>query len=140
MAATQCFSARHLPEQPVSATMRGAIDAVGLFAEGNRLDPVTAGRLAVIVDELIGNVLRHGGRHQGIALDLTISAAAGGVEVFVEDDGTPFDPRTAGSFAGPDEESGGGVGLALVHAWAEILAYDRRDGRNRLHLRLRGSN
>jgi len=59
------------------------------------------------------------------------------VTIEVEDDGAPFDPTVERSFTGPNPETGGGVGLALLRSWGGNLAYDRAEGRNHLSLTLR---
>jgi anti-sigma regulatory factor (Ser/Thr protein kinase) len=63
---------------------------------------------------------------EGDARDLRVS---------VEDDGTPFDPRTRPSPARPDslEHAGiGGWGLPIVRAFAQDLTYERCEGWNRV--------
>ena len=53
------------------------------------------------------------------------------VRVTVVDSGVAYDPRGA-TFDGPNEERGGGVGLALISAWCRVAAYSRARGRNRV--------
>jgi len=133
------FSAHHRPNQPIAATVRSAIVTAREFADACGLEPALAARLAVVVDELVGNLLRHGRPGCDVRIGLTLTQGKGEVAMTLEDDCVPFDPREA-PFAGPDGESGGGVGLALVRAFAEIAGYERRDGFNRLTLRLRAAD
>ena len=132
------FSVHHRPDQPIDGVVRSAIVTAREFGEGARLEPAAAARLAVVVDELVGNLLRHGRPGCDVHLDMVLTRGQGEREVLLvlEDDCVPFDPREV-AFNGPDEEDGGGVGLALVRAFAEIAGYERRDGVNRLTLRLR---
>jgi len=92
-------------------------------------------RLCIIVEELIANLCEHGicDIEREIGLELGLQEAA--LTVVVEDNGAPFDPRQAGGDAVVPER-GGGAGLRLVNAWAEILSYEARNGRNRLELLL----
>lgn len=91
------------------------------------------GALMVSVDEVVSNILNHGGE----ALRVAVSAGADGRAAWVEvvDDGPPFDPTAA---AAPDtglpleERDVGGLGIHLVRKLADEVAYDRRGGRNRL--------
>jgi hypothetical protein len=58
----------------------------------------------------------------------------------LEDDGHPFDPRSAPAFDKhkPLEERGPrGMGIHLVRGAAEAISYDRIDGRNRLRVAVR---
>jgi anti-sigma regulatory factor (Ser/Thr protein kinase) len=94
----------------------------------------------VALDEVLANVVRHGleGREGGsVEVELTLDT---GVEpplcrVVVADDGPEFDPLSA---AEPDTSLGvedrpiGGLGIALVRRLMDEVAYERRDGRNRL--------
>lgn len=105
------------------------------FADESALQPAVAARLAVIVDELVGNLLRHGSAPQGVRVELLLANRGGEVIVVIEDNCAPFDPRDV-EFAGPDAETGGGVGLALVRGLADILAYESDGGANRLTLRV----
>lgn len=129
------FSAPCLPSGDVATAVASAIGSAREFALRHRLAPAAAARLVVIVDELVGNLLRHGEPVGGeIAIALKLARDGGEVVLTFEDNCLPFDPRSA-HFAGPDGD-GGGVGLALVRAWTEIVSYGSRDGVNRLILRL----
>jgi serine/threonine-protein kinase RsbW len=91
----------------------------------------------VVVEELVSNAARHGAAGEVISIELALDAEDGHVSLLLEDDGIAFDPTTDRAFAGPDGETGGGVGLALVKAWASGFRYSRRAGRNRVELELR---
>ena len=97
--------------------------------------PGLAARLAVIVEELVANLVEHGDVAAGTIIEFGMAATADGVRVVLIDDAAPFDPRTAPHVGDrPDDGRGGGAGLAIVRAWSRILAYSRIDGRNRLEL------
>ena len=93
--------------------------------------------MALVVEELVSNAIRHGTANGAIAIDLTLTADEGEIALLLIDDGVAFDPTADRNFSGPDAESGGGVGLALVKAWANAFRYTRDGGRNLIELRLR---
>jgi len=105
------------------------------FAARTGLEPDLAGRLALVVEEWVANVVEHGGPHDGARIALRLRLSEGFVRVSVSDAGRPFDPRTA-AFDGPNPERGGGAGLALIASLCRIAGYTRRAGRNRLVLEL----
>ena len=106
------------------------------FADQRALDAMTVRRLAIIVEEIVTNVLCHASSGREIALTLRLRQDDAGLFVTLEDDGDPFDPRLAPLRDMPDPERGGGVGLALVKAWTDIVTYHAAGGGNRLVLRL----
>ncbi|MBW8812250.1 MAG: ATP-binding protein [Caulobacterales bacterium] len=116
---------------PDSAAVGRALAAARRFAEAARLDPTAADRLAIVVEEWVGNVVDHGGAAPGSRIDLALARERSLVRLTVSDAGAPFDPRTAG-FEGPNLERGGGAGLALIAAWTRVADYRRRGGRNHL--------
>jgi anti-sigma regulatory factor (Ser/Thr protein kinase) len=65
-------------------------------------------------------------------LSLSIEAAA--IRICLVDSGKPFDPRRAAPQS-PHQERGGGAGLAIVRAWAEIEDYRSDRNGNRLEVR-----
>jgi serine/threonine-protein kinase RsbW len=91
------------------------------------------GALMVAVDEVVSNILNHGGEHLRIEVRAGADASAAWVEV--EDDGPAFDPTVA---AAPDtglpveDRDIGGLGIHLVRKLANEVAYERRGARNRL--------
>lgn len=87
-------------------------------------------KLAIIVEELVSNVVRHGSKERDLSLWLSLEDVGGAVELELEDDGDAFDPSTKLRFKGPDGKSGGGIGLAIVRAWGENITYIRNGERN----------
>jgi signal transduction histidine kinase len=106
------------------------------FLVGRNLDARTEVKVAIIVEELVANVLRHGGTGRDLSLWLLLVEEEGAIRLELEDDGSPFDPLAMGRFSGPDPVTGGGIGLAFVRAWGEDIAYRRVGERNRLELRI----
>jgi len=98
---------------------------------------LTGDRLAraeICLDELVSNVVRHGGHGARPAtLTVSLSREAEGLCLTVEDDGQSFDPTQvpAPVFAGSlMEAEEGGRGVFLVRSFADDLRYERRGGRN----------
>lgn len=109
-----------------------AIEAARLFGQSCNLADEELARLCIIVEELIANLYDHGGLTARDEVELTLVAEQAGIRVTIVDSGMPFDPRTAPASAQP--ERGGGAGLALVRAWAEIMGYEVTPAGNRLEL------
>jgi anti-sigma regulatory factor (Ser/Thr protein kinase) len=118
---------------------RGAIGrALALarrFAADAQLDEPAANRLAIVVEEWVGNVVEHGGAATGSRIAIGLERRGALVRLTASDAGAAFDPRAV-DFEGPNLERGGGAGLALIAAWSRIVDYRRRAGRNRLVLEI----
>jgi serine/threonine-protein kinase RsbW len=109
------------------------------FAKASGLPQDAIWRLEVALDEVLSNVVRHGsaaGRVGLISVDLDVEGSR--IEVVVTDDAPAFNPLEAQA---PDasvpleERPIGGLGIALVKSLMDEVAYERREGRNRLTLR-----
>ena len=137
MGVVKCFSAHVSAGDDPAAASLAALAVAEDFAHDAGLDARGGARLAVVVEELVSNGVRHGAGGGAIAIDLRLEADEGEVALTLSDDGLAFDPTADQGFAGPDAETGGGVGLALVRAWARTFSYTRNDGRNVIDLRLR---
>ena len=123
-----------MPLGPGAATR--LIASAWLFATDARLADGAADRLAIVVEELITNIVEHSGAPSDSAIILKLEQVGAGVRLTVTDAGVAFDPRTAED-KGPNLERGGGAGIALIRAWSEIEGYHRLSGRNRLVIRLK---
>lgn len=106
------------------------------FADSHRLPGVAAARLAIIVEELVANLVEHGGLTPHCRIDLSLVRTSDGVRLTLSDPGLPFDPRDLHALPTVNEERGGGAGLALVRSWTSELTYASAGGRNRLELLL----
>lgn len=82
-----------------------------------------ADRLAIIVEELMENLVEHAVQPPGAVIRLGLWVDAGRVWLTLVDQAAPFDPRHAAVM--PIPARGGGAGLALVRAWTRIDSYDR---------------
>jgi serine/threonine-protein kinase RsbW len=120
--------------RPGAAAVARALAATRRFAEAQRLQADTADCLAVVVEEWVANIVEHGRPSEGSLIAIRLQWTGEGVRMTCTDAGVAFDPREAGD-QGPNLERGGGAGIALIRAWAEIEDYRRSGGRNRLTLR-----
>ena len=126
-----------------SVTIRcGAADAVHAMVEGAQdfcigrgLELAQGARLVIIVEELVTNLVEHGGVAGDSLVELVLTEEEGTISVALSDSGIAYDPRSDDPDA-PIPERGGGAGLDLVRAWAEIIDYRSQGGRNRLLLKM----
>jgi serine/threonine-protein kinase RsbW len=94
----------------------------------------------LILEETLTNVIRHAftddAKHQ---INLSLQVEPGEIVMRFEDDGIAFNPLNARPTPLPtsiDEAAPGGHGLMLVRKHANSIAYERRDGRNCLTIRV----
>lgn len=106
------------------------------FLEERNYEPRLKIKLVILVEELVSNCLRHGGKAQDLALLLVLEGNEEAITFEIIDDGPEFDPLAAPPIAGPDPTTGGGIGLAIVNAWGEDGVHSREAGRNSLRLTL----
>jgi serine/threonine-protein kinase RsbW/sigma-B regulation protein RsbU (phosphoserine phosphatase) len=121
---------RHAPLSAAAAAavtrVAGALDA---FCAAERLPIDVFWRLHVALDEIVANIVSHGGADGTVPeVDVTFRRDAGRVEVVVADDGPAFDP-----LAKPDPDvtlpldarQPGGLGIALVRSLMDDIQYMR---------------
>lgn len=101
------------------------------WLETAQVPPADAARLMIAFDEILSNVVHHGGG----AFSVTIALDGRTLTATIVDDGPAFDPLAR---AAPDTDLGlddravGGLGIHLVREMMDHVAYSRDDGRNRL--------
>jgi serine/threonine-protein kinase RsbW len=116
-----------------TAGVRDAAEAFEAFIAGREVPPDVRRHCLLALDELLSNVVRHGGPEGAAPILVSFAVLAEHLEVEIADASLPFDPlqqpapdRTAGLEARPI----GGLGIALVRATMADVRYERRDGRN----------
>ena len=95
--------------------------------------------LNLSLDELITNIISYGYRDgEEHEIRITLTEEEGSLTVVLEDDGIAFDPLSEVSEpdldADVEERRIGGLGVHFVKSLMDEVAYERRDGRNRLTL------
>ncbi len=121
-------------------------ETVERFCQMHGLAPRIAMQLTLALDELATNAISHGfapdvAYADAIRLRLTLDGHA--VQAVIEDRGRPFDPLSvppADTALGLEARAVGGLGVHLVRAVMDDVRYERRDGKNRVHLRKRYDN
>lgn len=115
-------------------TVRCALDLVNGFLEGFDFSDDVRARLAIVVEELVANIVEHGACPPDQPMTLTLGLQGQSITVSMSDYGTYFDLRTAEVSGVVPPEQGGGAGIALVRHWSRDISYERVDGRNVLNL------
>ena len=145
--ASRCLAAGRFVTERVALALRADLAelasaqvALEAFCAHHGLAPATEHKLALIIEELLSNAIRHGMGESG-AEGVEVGLERQGVRVLgrVVDRGPPFDPTAA---VAPDVTSGiearqvGGLGVHLVRSLVEGWSYTRKGGRNRLEFSL----
>jgi serine/threonine-protein kinase RsbW len=107
------------------------------WAASAALSPEAVDRGELCLNELVANIVQHGGEVG--AIEIALEAAANTVRITIADDGQAFDPVAHAPARLPrtlDEAGPGGLGIHIVRSNTAGLSYDRVDGWNRLTLTL----
>lgn len=120
------------------AAIKPASDAAELWLKRFRPSPESLFYVLLAIEELVTNCIKYGyddSSEHTIAIEL--SAADQVLTMVVTDDGHPFDPL---SVPPPNlsldiqDRPIGGLGIFLLRELADLIAYERRDNKNRLTL------
>ena len=120
--------------------IRRVVSHFEAFSAAHGLSVDTTWPLLVALDEVLSNVLRHGygGREGEGRIEVAFSLRDGVIELTIADDAAPFNPLAV---AAPDttplaeDRPLGGLGILFVKKLMDDVAYERREGRNRLTCR-----
>lgn len=136
---TARFRERIGPDVPALAALQARIEeSLRVGGLGDRVRYA----VALTVEEIGMNLIRHAHGVAWIEVDVAqvdFGHGVGHVLVRVRDDGAPFDPRSAPAahVAAPlDQRRVGGLGLHLVHQYAEHVHYASAGGENCLEVRI----
>ena len=114
-----------------------AVTATHEFAAEESIHDELAARLAIVVEELVANILHHGASGTSVFIDGKMEKVPKGIHLTLIDDGVHFNPKLALVDRAPDPETGGGSGIPLIRAWSDSLDYRCEGGLNWLELCLR---
>jgi anti-sigma regulatory factor (Ser/Thr protein kinase) len=96
----------------------------------------------LVLEEMLGNVVRHAGLPPDARIDVEARLVPEGVRITVEDRGPPFDPVAAPERPPPaslQQAEPGGLGLKLIRRMTAACDYGRTpDGRNRFSVVIAG--
>lgn len=99
-----------------------------------------AERLVLCLNEVVANVITHGGRMAlsapiRLLLEVRLDQDCSKASVTVSDAGIAFDPLSVPKRTLPttlDEATPGGLGLVMIRRFADWLHYRHEDGRNHM--------
>lgn len=115
-----------------------AFDDLRAALEGDALHPRTRFDVELVFEEIVANIVRHGGAGTTVAVELDV--VGGDVVMTIDDDGAPFDPTGRPDPTLPkslDDAPIGGLGLMMVRRAATEMRYDRTaEEKNRLTIRI----
>jgi anti-sigma regulatory factor (Ser/Thr protein kinase) len=123
------------------AGLKDGLNGLGAWLERHKIGGETENRARLVFEEIVTNVIRYGFADGGAHI-IHAGARIGGddLTLLFDDDGRPFDPRTAPELAPTRslaDASVGGRGLMLVRAAARRIDYERTsEGHNRLTVTL----
>ncbi|MFM9851909.1 MAG: ATP-binding protein [Sphingomonadaceae bacterium] len=111
-----------------------ALACAKLFAEHAKCGENACIKLAIVVEEVIANIVEHGECTPGSSINLSMAQNADQIIITVSDCGTRFDPLSVEASGKMPPQRGGGAGIALIRAWSLAVDWHYSDGRN--HLRI----
>ena len=90
-------------------------------------------QLNLVLDELITNIIEHGGGCAKCPIEIHIEKTDCQVKVQLTDGGPPFDPtqcKTADVTTAVENRKCGGLGILFVRKFSDQCSYNRADGKN----------
>jgi serine/threonine-protein kinase RsbW len=121
----------------VASAAGRVVEELDTFCRVEGLPAEAVWPLRIALDEIVTNIVTHGGG--GRTIDVSFRRDAAAIEVVIADDGPPFDP-----LASPDPDvtlplearQPGGLGILFVRSLMDEVRYERKTG-NVLTLRKR---
>ena len=125
MAETECFEIRLTSDPRWLSVLRAAVGQVGQLAG---LTPQAVDQLKLAVDEACANIMVHGYQgKRGQPIVATFSLHPDRLEVVLRDFGKQVPPDSIRPLA-PDASRPGGLGVHLIHACMDEVAYEAANG------------
>lgn len=123
-----------------SAAFAPFLEAIEVYLESQGIPQGATARLMVVFDDVISNILSHGGGEGGKPrVDVRIRINTGSVDVEICDNAIGFNPlelEAPDTGLSIDQRAVGGLGIHLVRELMDDLKYERTNGNNILQLRL----
>ena len=94
-------------------------------------------KIQLALEETIRNLIEHDPRSRITRIQVAIEVGAEAVTILLEDDGEPFDPRSAPPFdpAQPlESRAPNGMGVHLLRSFMDEIQYDRQGAFNQLRM------
>ena len=135
-----------MPALPLALTLKNdpseiarSAEAIEAYGESHGWPMKWIMNLNLSLDEVITNIVSYGYRDgEEHEIHITLTEEEGSLTVVLEDDGIAFDPLSEvpdpDLDAGVEERRIGGLGVHFVKSLMDEVAYERRDGCNRLTL------
>jgi anti-sigma regulatory factor (Ser/Thr protein kinase) len=120
-----------------TAGIRRAMDAFEAFIARHAIVVPAPWRVQVALDEVLSNIVQHGGAATGAAIRIAFAVVAGELRVTIADAGPPYDPLAApppDTSSPLEQRQPGGLGVHLVRELMDRVEYRRTSGENRLVL------
>jgi serine/threonine-protein kinase RsbW len=117
------------------------VAALGLevkdFLERNGASGRAVFKVRLALEEMLLNLIDHATGSATGRIDVRVDAEADSIVIVIEDDGDPFDIRSAPEFDKSRtlaERQSGGMGIQLMRGLMDEIHYERLPSRNRLRL------
>lgn len=110
-----------------------AVAAARTFGQVQELAGTDLSRLCIVVEELIANLYDHGGLTEQDEVQLALTSDPNGIRLSVADKGKAFNPWSP-PIGAEGGQTGGGAGVRLIRAWAQLIRYHSTDDGNQLEL------
>lgn len=110
------------------------------FGAEHRLSDDSIMNVNLVLDEIVANVIRHGGLDDADRIEVSFELDGSIVSIEVADTGVAFNPMAAPppNLEAPIEERrSGGLGIHIVKSLADTVAYRREGERNYLSATVR---
>lgn len=116
--------------EPAMSAVESARSAILRHLVPLALDGQVVNRIEVVLEELIGNLVRHGVGYAGEEAIMTVDVAVrpDEIELIVEDNGAEFNPlelTTPSRFTTLEEAELGGLGIPLIRRLSRRVSYRR---------------
>ena len=124
----------------LSSIEEGRVALIDYLAPA-QLDARVINRLEVVFEELVSNVVRHGGGDAEVSITVQAECRDGEILLLIEDNGPAFDPfdqPEPSPYVDLATAEPGGLGIPLVKRLTRFAEYERVDnatkGANRIRL------